>query len=174
VEYHASATEVWLGYYKKGVHKASVSYAEAVLEALCFGWIDGVGRSVDAELASNRFSPRTKRSNWSLINIERMHNLISVGMAHPAGIAAFEARRDDLTGVYSYENRPADLPAESLALLENSEAAFTFWRSQPPGYRRNATWWVVSAKREETRQRRLAELIADSEAGRRIKMLRDR
>ena len=169
---HDSATELWVGYYKKGVPKTSMTYKQAVDEALCFGWIDGIGRRIDDEVHANRFTPRTKRSTWSAVNVARMGELIAAGRAHPAGIRAFEARTANNTGIYSYENRPGDLPDAYLAQLRANQAAWTWWQSQRPGYRRTATWWVVSAKQEATRQRRLAELIEDSAAGRAIKPLR--
>jgi uncharacterized protein YdeI (YjbR/CyaY-like superfamily) len=166
---HGTASELWVGYYKKGVPKTSITYRQAVDEALCFGWIDGIGRRIDDEVHANRFTPRTKRSTWSAVNVARMGELIAAGRAHPAGIRAFEARTADNTGIYSYENRPADLPDAYLAQLKANEAAWTWWQSQRPGYRRTATWWVVSAKQEATRQRRLAELVEDSAAGLMIK-----
>lgn len=171
---HATSSEQWVGYYRKGVPKTSMTYAEAVEEALCFGWIDGVARRVDDEVYANRFTPRTKRSTWSAVNVARMEALIAAGRVHPAGLAAFEARTPDRTGIYSYENRPADLPPAYRARLDADAAASAWWRSQTPGYRRVATWWVVSAKREETRDRRLATLIEDCAAGRMIKSQRDR
>jgi uncharacterized protein YdeI (YjbR/CyaY-like superfamily) len=116
-----------------------------------------------------RFTPRTKRSTWSAVNVARMGELIAAGRADPAGIRAFEARTADNTGIYAYENRPADLPAEFLSRLKANEAAWRWWQAQRPGYRRVATWWVVSAKREATRVRRLATLIEDCAAGRMIK-----
>ena len=169
--HHATDREVWVGYYRKGVDKPSITYREAVDEALCFGWIDGIGYRVDDEAHTNRFTPRTRRSNWSSVNVRRVGELLAEGRMHPAGIAAFEARTPERTGVYSYENRPADLPEEYATLFRGDEAAWAWWQAQTPSYRRAATWWVVSAKQEATRLRRLEQLIADSAAGRRIKML---
>ncbi len=171
---HDTSREQWVGYYRKGVPKPSMTYVEAVEEALCFGWIDGVARRVDEEVHANRFTPRTKRSSWSAVNIARMQALIAAGRAHPAGLAAFEARKPDRTGIYSYENRPADLPPAYRARLDADASASAWWRAQTPGYRRLATWWVVSAKREDTRERRLATLIEDCAAGRKIGSERDR
>jgi uncharacterized protein YdeI (YjbR/CyaY-like superfamily) len=168
-EHHDTAKELWVGYYKKGVPKTSMSYKEAVDQALCYGWIDGIGRRIDDEVHANRFSPRTKRSTWSAINVARMQELIQAGLARPAGIRAFDARTPNRTGIYSYENRPADLPEVYRSRLEANERAHAWWQAQPPGYRRAVTWWVVSAKQEATRQRRLDALIADSEAGRPVK-----
>ncbi|MGQ0607341.1 MAG: YdeI/OmpD-associated family protein [Chloroflexota bacterium] len=171
-EHHDAATELWVGYYRKSVPKASMTYREAVDEALCFGWIDGLGRRIDDEVHANRFTPRNKRSTWSAVNVARIGELLAAGRLHAAGIRAFEARTIDNTAIYSYENRPADLPDAFLAQLRANEPAWTWWQAQTPGYRRTATWWVVSAKQEATRDRRLATLIEDSAAGRMIKPLR--
>ena len=170
-ENHDTAADLWVGYYKKGVPKTSVPYLEAVDEALAFGWIDGVTYRISDEVYTNRFSPRRKGSNWSVANVRRVGELMEEGRMHPAGIAAFEARREDRTGVYSYENRPADLPSAYLKQLRANAEAWRFWQAQTPSYRRGATWWVVSAKLEETRQRRLDTLIADSADGQRIKQM---
>ena len=169
---HDSATELWVGFHKKGASRTSMTYKESVDEGLCFGWIDGITRRIDEEVYTIRFTPRTKRSTWSAVNVARIGELISAGRAHPAGIRAFEARTQDNTGIYSYENRPADLPDAYLELLKTNEAAWSWWRAQRPGYRRVATWWVVSAKQEATRVRRLATLIEDCAAGRMIKSQR--
>ncbi|MDP9270926.1 MAG: YdeI/OmpD-associated family protein [Chloroflexota bacterium] len=168
---HATEREAWIGYYRKGVPKRSISYPEAVEEALCFGWIDGIGYRIDDEVTANRFTPRTKRSTWSAVNVRKVGELRAVGRMHPAGMAAFEARTADNTGIYSYENRPPDLPETYLRRLKADVAAWRYWQAQTPGYRRGATWWVVSAKQEATRERRLATLIEDSAASRMIKPL---
>jgi len=169
---HGTATELWVGYYRKSVPKTSMTYREAVDEALCFGWIDGVGRRIDDEVHANRFTPRTKRSTWSAVNVARIGELIAEGRVHESGLRAFEARTTDNTGIYSYENRPADLPGAYLMQLRANEAAWSWWQAQTAGYRRAATWWVVSAKQEATRDRRLATLIDDCVAGRMIKSMR--
>ncbi len=168
-EHHADRDEAWVGYYRKRVPKTCMRYPDAVDEALCFGWIDGIGYRVDEEIYTNRFTPRTKRSTWSAANVRRVGELLAEGRMHPAGIAAFEARTHDKTGVYSYENRPADLPTGYQGALQADSAAWDWWQAQTPSYRRTATWWVVSAKQETTRQRRLATLVADCAAGRMIK-----
>ncbi|MCA1570541.1 MAG: YdeI/OmpD-associated family protein [Chloroflexi bacterium] len=169
---HENATELWVGYYRKSVPKTSMTYREAVDEALCFGWIDGVGRRIDDEVHANRFTPRTRRSTWSAVNVARIGELIAEGRVHESGLRAFEARTTGNTGIYSYENRPADLPDAYLVQLQSSEPAWSWWQAQTPGYRRAATWWVVSAKQEATRDRRLATLIDDCAAGRMIKSMR--
>jgi uncharacterized protein YdeI (YjbR/CyaY-like superfamily) len=168
-EHHASEPGVWLGYYKKGVPKRSVTYMEAVDEGLCFGWVDSVGYRVGDEVYTNRFTPRRKGSNWSARNVARVGELTAEGRMHPAGLTAFEARTPERTGVYSYENRPSDLPSAYLQQLKADADAWRFWQAQSPSYRRGATWWVVSAKQEATRHKRLASLIDDSAAGRFIK-----
>lgn len=167
--HHATETEAWIGYYRKGVPKQSVTYLQAVDEALCFGWIDGIGYRISDEVYANRITPRRRRSTWSLANVRRVGELLAAGRMAPAGVAAFEARIVDVSGIYSYENRPADLPTAQLARLRANGAAWRFWAAQTPGYRRSATWWVISAKQEATRERRLATLIEDSAAGRLVK-----
>jgi uncharacterized protein YdeI (YjbR/CyaY-like superfamily) len=149
-----------------------VSWKEAVDEALCFGWIDGVMRRVDEQRHIQRFTPRKATSNWSAVNIANVERLRAEGRMRPAGEAAFARRRDDKTAVYSHEQRknPQLEPAEQ-AQLEADQAAWAYWSARPPSYRRQATWWVISAKRPETRARRLATLIVDCAAGRTIKPL---
>jgi uncharacterized protein YdeI (YjbR/CyaY-like superfamily) len=170
-EHHDTAGEVWAGFFKKGAAKTSISYAEAVEEALCFGWIDGITRRVDDEVYTTRFTPRRKRSNWSAANIAKVAGLEAAGRMHPAGLRAFEQRDRSKDARYSYENSPRELPAEAEAQLRADPAAWAHWQSSTPSYRRTATYWVMSAKREETRARRLATLVADSAAGRRVKRL---
>jgi uncharacterized protein YdeI (YjbR/CyaY-like superfamily) len=171
-EHHATETEVWVGMWKKATGKQGLSWAQAVDEALCFGWIDGVMRRVDDERHIQRFSPRKPSSNWSAINIANVERLRKEGRMRPAGEAAFARRRDDRTAVYSHEQRRnPQLSPEEQAQLEADEAAWAYFSARPPSYRRQATWWVISAKRPETRARRLATLIADSAAGRPIKPL---
>jgi uncharacterized protein YdeI (YjbR/CyaY-like superfamily) len=170
-ENHETASELWVGYYKKGSGRGGMSYAQAVDEALCFGWIDGRVRTIDADSYANRYSPRRSGSIWSAVNVRRVGELRAKGRMHPAGIRAFEARTDARTGVYSYENRPADLPEELAASFRRHRAAWEFFSRQTPSYRRQATWWIVSAKRPETRERRLAAVIEKSAAGERIDQL---
>jgi uncharacterized protein YdeI (YjbR/CyaY-like superfamily) len=164
---HEKAPELWVGYYKKASGRRGMTYAEAVDEALCFGWIDGVARSVDETSYANRYTPRRKDSNWSAINVRRIGELQAAGRMHPAGMRAFEAREPAKTGVYVYENRPAELPSELEATFRRNPEAWAFFSSLTPSYRRTAIWWVVSAKRPETRERRLATLIDDSAQRRR-------
>lgn len=169
--HHDTVTELWVGYYKKASGRGGMTYAQAVDEALCFGWIDGVARSLDETSYANRYTPRRKGSNWSVINVRRVGELAAEGRMHPAGTRAFEQRREVPTGTYSYENLPAELPEELAEAFRQHETAWEFFTRQTPSYRRAATWWVVSAKRPETRQRRLAQLIERSAGGRRIDAL---
>jgi uncharacterized protein YdeI (YjbR/CyaY-like superfamily) len=168
---HASATELWLGFYKKDSGKGGITYAEALDEALCFGWIDGIRKRVDELSFTQRFTPRKSQSNWSLINIGHVARLKKAGRMKPPGLKAFAARTDAKSGVYSFENKPRELSPALERQFKLDQAAWEFFQQQPPGYRRLASFYVMSAKREETRQRRLAQLMSDSKQGRRLGML---
>ena len=171
-KHHATATELLVGFHKKGSGKASITWPEGVDEALCFGWIDSVRKSIDDTSYSNRFTPRRARSTWSTVNIERAKELIARGRMRPAGRRAFEARRDDRSAIYSYEQRgQAKLGPEFERQFRSNKKGWDFFQAQPPGYRRTATYWVVSAKKEETRRKRLATLIDDSAHGRTVRPL---
>jgi uncharacterized protein YdeI (YjbR/CyaY-like superfamily) len=170
-EHHDTATELWVGYYKKGVPKTSISYPEAVEEALCFGWIDGLTQRIDDEVHANRYTPRRRSSSWSATNIAKVAELKAAGRMHRAGLRAFEKRDKRKDGSYSYERAAQELPAEAEALLRADPDAWAYWQSRTPSYRRNASHWVLSAKREETRRRRLATLVEDCAAGRHVKPL---
>jgi uncharacterized protein YdeI (YjbR/CyaY-like superfamily) len=164
---HETAAELWVGYWKKATGRPTVTWAEAVVEALCVGWIDGVRYSVDEGRSRQRFTPRRKGSNWSSINIASAERLIREGRMRPAGLTAFEARSPERSAVYSYERRhEARLSEEDEARFRADPAAWTWFEAQPPSYRTWAAWWVVSARRPETRERRLASLIEESAAGR--------
>jgi len=163
---HDEATELWVAYYKKGVPKTSMTYAESVEEALCFGWIDGLTRRIDDEVYTIRFTPRRRTSNWSAINIAKVAELTAAGRMHPAGLRAFEERDRRKDASYSYERPVQELPLDMLDRLEADEAAWAYWQSRTPSYRRQATYWVVSAKRPETRERRFAAMLTDAAAGR--------
>jgi uncharacterized protein YdeI (YjbR/CyaY-like superfamily) len=166
---HETATELLVGFHKKGSGKPSITWPESVEEALCFGWIDGVRRSLDHESYTIRFSPRKPNSTWSRVNLEKVEELRRRERMRPAGLRVYEERREAKTGVYSYEQREAaELPAEYEERLRANRAAWDFWTARPPSYRRAAVWWVVSAKKEETRERRLARLIEDSASGRTV------
>jgi uncharacterized protein YdeI (YjbR/CyaY-like superfamily) len=172
-EHHDTVDELLVGFYKKDSGRASITWAEAVDQALCFGWIDGVRRGIDDDSYTIRLTPRVPRSTWSAVNIRRAQELIEAGLMRPSGRAAFERRGDDRSAIYSYEQRKAATlePADEEALRANA-AAWGFFQQQPPSYRRTAIYWVTSAKRVETRRRRLQSLIDDSAAGLRIKSLR--
>ena len=171
-EHHDSADEVQVGFYKKATGKQGMTWSQAVDEALCFGWIDGVVRRIDNERHQQRFTPRRPRSTWSAVNIAKVEKLRAEGRMAPAGERAFAARTDDNSGIYSFEQKDVRLPPEYRERLKADAAAWAYWESRPAGYRRLATWWVISAKREETRERRMATLIEDCAAGRLIKSQR--
>lgn len=161
--HHQTAGELWVGFHKVGSGKPSITWPQSVDEALCVGWIDGVRKRIDDDRYVIRFTPRKPGSNWSAINIRRMGELQAEGRVLPAGQAAFDRRRDDRSAIYSYERRTsAELPAEYEQRFRADAAAWEYFQSQAPWYRRTATHWVISAKREETRQKRLATLIDDS------------
>jgi uncharacterized protein YdeI (YjbR/CyaY-like superfamily) len=158
--------------YKKGSGKQSITWPELVDQLLCFGWIDGIRKSVDEVSYANRITPRRPSSNWSAVNLRRMAELIEAGLVEPAGLQAYETRDPARSQSYSFERDQATLGAEMEKKFRRNREAWRFFSSQPPFYRRTATWWVVSAKREETRLRRLETLISDSAAGQRITLLR--
>jgi uncharacterized protein YdeI (YjbR/CyaY-like superfamily) len=170
--HHESETELWVGFHRKASGRPSITWPEAVDEALCVGWIDGVRKSVDEQSYKIRFTPRKPASNWSSVNIGRVAELTAQGRMRPAGVAAFERRSEARSGIYSYEQqKEARLdPAQEREFRAHPEA-WSFFQAQPQGYRRTATWWVVSAKREATRVKRLATLIDDSASGRRLRHL---
>jgi uncharacterized protein YdeI (YjbR/CyaY-like superfamily) len=172
-KHHDTETEVLVGFWKASTGRPSLTWSESVDEALCHGWIDGVRRRIDDESYSIRFTPRQKRSNWSLVNVRKVAELTAAGRMRPAGIAAFEARQEKDTGVYSFE-RAADavLDEAAEARFRAEPAAWEWFQGEPPSYRKAALHWVVSAKRAETRERRLTQLIADSAAGLRIAPMR--
>jgi uncharacterized protein YdeI (YjbR/CyaY-like superfamily) len=173
-KHHETESEVWVGYYKKASGKPSMTWSEAVDEALCFGWIDGKLQRIDDERHRQRFTPRRPQSNWSAINIAKVADLRDEGRMTPAGETAFAARREDRSAVYSYERRhEAAFDAEQEATFRGNEAAWAWFGDQSASYRRTATFWVVSAKRPETRARRLATLIECSAEGRRVPPLAD-
>jgi uncharacterized protein YdeI (YjbR/CyaY-like superfamily) len=168
-KHHGTESEIWVGYYKKATGKPSMTWSEAVDEALCFGWIDGKLQRIDDERHRQRFTPRRPRSNWSAINIAKVAELRSQGRMTRAGEAAFAARREDRSAVYSYERRhEAAFDAEQEATFRCNEAAWAWFGDQSLAYRQTATFWVVSAKRPETRARRLATLIECSAEARRV------
>jgi uncharacterized protein YdeI (YjbR/CyaY-like superfamily) len=169
---HEQETELLVGFYRKASGRPSITWPESVDEALCFGWIDGVRRGIDDESYTIRFTPRKPTSNWSSVNINRVGSLTEERRMRPAGRAAFERRSEARSGIYSYEQRKtAKLEPDQERQFRENEGAWSFFQSQPPGYRRTATHWVVTAKRDETRKKRLATLIDDSANGRRLRHL---
>lgn len=167
-EHSSAAKELWVGYYKKGSGKPSLTWPESVDQALCFGWIDGIRKSVDDISYTIRFSPRRPRSVWSAVNIRRVEELTAKGLMQPAGLAAFEARRENRSGIYSYEQRSEQLPEPYAEKLRQNKAAWDFFQAQPASYRKAISWWIVSAKKEETRLRRLEQLVSDSSQNRTV------
>ena len=166
---HDEASEIWVGFHKKDSGKPSITWPEAVDQALCFGWIDSVRRRVNDTSYANRFTTRKARSTWSAINIRRAKELISLGRMQPAGIKAFERRSDERSAIYSYEQRQsAKLSGAFEKQFRANKKAWKFFRAQAPWYQRVAVFWVVSAKKDDTRLKRLAKLIKDSENGRTI------
>jgi uncharacterized protein YdeI (YjbR/CyaY-like superfamily) len=173
--HHDRERAVLVGFHKRATGRPSPTWPQSVDEALCFGWIDGVRRRVDGERYTIRFTPRQARSHWSAANVRRIAELRAEGRMRPSGEQAFSARSPERTAQASYERRePAVLAPQEQARLEGEPRAHAFFQSQPPSYRRAALHWVVSAKREETRSRRLERLIADSDAGERVGPLRPR
>lgn len=170
--HHRTLTELWVGYHKVATGKPSMTWPESVDQALCYGWIDGLRRSVDGDSYMIRFTPRKPTSIWSDVNTKKVHALIAAGQMRPSGLRAFEARDAKRAGVYSFESKALALSRTELAAFRKKAPAWKFWASQPTGYRRTAAHWVVSAKRPETRAKRLATLMSDSAAGQRIALLR--
>jgi uncharacterized protein YdeI (YjbR/CyaY-like superfamily) len=171
-EHHSTLPELWLGYHKKGTGRPSVSWSQAVDEALCVGWIDGILKRVDEATHVQRFTPRRKGSNWSAINVAKVAALTAEGRMRPAGLAAFEARTDAKTAVYAYERVEASFTDDETALFRADATAWADWQRRSPSYRRTVTHWVTSAKQASTRERRLATLIADSRAGQEVGPMR--
>jgi uncharacterized protein YdeI (YjbR/CyaY-like superfamily) len=172
LEAQGDADELLVGFYKKGSGRPSITWPESVDEALCFGWIDGIRRRIDDESYSIRFTPRRRRSVWSAVNIRRVGELTAEGRMRPAGVAAFEARDEARSAIYSYEQRhQAKLEPEQEARLRADPAVWEWFRSRPPSWQRGAIYWVTSAKKPETRERRLAQLIENAAEGRPPKAL---
>jgi uncharacterized protein YdeI (YjbR/CyaY-like superfamily) len=168
-EHHASANELWVGYYKKASGRRSLTWSDVVDEALCFGWIDGKAQRIDEHRYRQRLTPRRRNSNWSDVNIAKVAELRAQGRMTPAGEAAFAARREDRDAPYSYERRhEAAFDSEQETAFRANASAWEWFNAQSPSYRTMATFWVVSAKRPDTRARRLASLIECSAEGRRV------
>lgn len=165
---HDKVDELWVGYYKKATNRASITWPESVDQALCFGWIDGLRKSIDDKSYKIRFTPRRPTSIWSAVNIKRIKELIEEGQVHPAGLAAYERRKEKKSRVYSYEKKPAELKGAYEKEFKESPGAWTNFQNMTPYYRKTAIHWVMSAKREETQLRRLRTLIESSKKGEKI------
>jgi uncharacterized protein YdeI (YjbR/CyaY-like superfamily) len=161
-QHHATAQEPWVGYYKTSSRKPSITWPESVDEALCVGWIDGIRKRMDDLCYTIRFTPRRPGSIWSAVNIKQVQALSEEGRMQPAGSAAFQARKENKSGIYSYEQRSATLVEPYATRLRQNAAAWAFFQAQPASYQKAANWWVVSAKQEATRLRRLEKLVEDS------------
>jgi len=165
---HATATELWVGFYKKESGKPSITWPESVDQALCFGWIDGIRKRVDEMSYQIRFTPRRPGSIWSAINIKHAKELVEQRRMRPTGLKAFAARIENKSGIYSYEQRSTELSQPYAKVLKKNNAAWNFFQTQSPSYRKMIGWWIVSAKKEETRMARLAKLISQSVKGKRL------
>jgi uncharacterized protein YdeI (YjbR/CyaY-like superfamily) len=165
---HATATELWVGFYKKDSGKPSITWPESVDQALCFGWIDGIRKGVDEISYQIRFTPRRRGSIWSATNIKRAKELVRQKQMRPTGLKAFAARIENKSGIYSYEQRTTELEEPYATYLKKNKAASNFFKKQPPSYRKMIGWWIISAKKEETRMARLAKLISESAKGKRL------
>ena len=167
--HHDTETELWMGFYKKGHPQATLTWEQAVREALCWGWIDSKAQGIDEHSRRQRWTPRKATSNWSTVNINAVAELTAQGRMQPSGLAAFEKRRADRSGVYTYENAGLELEPRYAAALEADPAAAAFWAGATNGYRKIVTVWVMTAKQEKTRDARAATLVEDCAAGRMIK-----
>lgn len=170
--HHANATELWVGFHKRHSGKPSITWPQSVDEALCFGWIDGIRKRLNGTSYVIRFTPRNPDSTWSLVNLRRVKALTRKRRMRAAGLKVFRARRVEKSGIYSFESRPQKLSPRYVRLLRANRAAWTYYRGRAPWYQRTVNFWILSAKREETRLKRLALLIMDSAAGRDIALLR--
>jgi uncharacterized protein YdeI (YjbR/CyaY-like superfamily) len=165
---HARVSELWVGFFRKDSGKGGLTYADAVDEALCFGWIDGLKKRVDELSYTHRFTPRKAKSSWSRINVQHAERLKAAGRMTQAGLEAYAAREPERSDAYSFENAPRQLAAADEKQFKADKTAWDFFQQQPPGYQRMAIWWVVNAMKPETRARRLGRLIADSRRARRV------
>jgi len=167
-ENHSTADFLWVGFYKKGTGRQSITWPESVDEALCYGWIDGVRKGIDIESYMIRFTRRKTRSVWSNVNVSRVQALTDLGRMQPAGLAAFQARKESRSGIYSHEQGDVDLPELYQARLRENTTAWEFFQRQPASYRRAVCWWVVSAKQDETRRKRMEKLVVHSAQGEKV------
>jgi uncharacterized protein YdeI (YjbR/CyaY-like superfamily) len=164
-ENHNTIEELWVGFYKRASGKPSITWPESVDEALCFGWIDGLRKSIDENSYKIRFTPRKPASHWSAKNINRVQELKALGLMQPAGLTAFGKRDEENSKQASYEQEKVELPLEYEGKIRASEKGWAYFQAATPSYRKQTAWWVMSAKKEETRLRRLHTLIDSSEKG---------
>jgi uncharacterized protein YdeI (YjbR/CyaY-like superfamily) len=166
---HQTSRVQWIGFHRKASGRPSITWPESVDEALCVGWIDGLRKTIDAESYKIRFTPRKKESNWSAVNIARVKELTKEGRMEPAGLAAYARRKKEKSGIYAYENRKkAVFDKADEKQFRSNRQAWEFFQRQPPSYRQNVIWALATAKKEETRRRKLEKLITESAAGRRL------
>jgi uncharacterized protein YdeI (YjbR/CyaY-like superfamily) len=171
-KHRADTGELWVGFYKRSSGKPSITWPEAVDEALCFGWIDGVRKRLDDESYVIRFTPRRPGSTWSAVNVRRIAELTKLGRMRQSGLRAYAARQAHKTAIYSFEQRrELRLPAAFEREMRADGDAWPFFSAQAPWYQRTVTWWIVSAKREDTRRRRFATLLAASVNGQRVDLM---
>lgn len=168
---HLSETELYVGFYKKHTGQPSMTWSESVDQALCFGWIDGIRKSIDEKNYQIRFTPRKPKSNWSAVNIRKIEELTKLGLMQQAGLAVFSLREEKRSEIYTYERKPHELSPEFAKKFRANKKAWTYFQAMAPGYKKHAIDWVMRAVKEETSHRRIATLIKDSEDGRKIRPL---
>lgn len=169
---HDRAPALFVGFYRKSAQKSAMTYDQAVDEALCYGWIDGITFRIDDELRAVRFTPRRRSSNWSAVNLAKVEALRAAGRMHPAGIRAHEERDRRKDQTYAFEQPPRELPDDMLARFRADPAAWARWEAETPSYRRTAVYWVTDARRAETREGRFVTLLEETRAGRRPRPFR--
>lgn len=170
-KHYADRSELLLGFYKKSARKTGISYSEALDEALCYGWIDGVRKSLNGESYTIRFTPRKPRSIWSLVNVRHVERLKKSGQMREPGLKAFASRQQSRTGIYSFENKPKEFSEEFLNQFKRNKKAWEFFGTQAPSYKRTAIFWVMSARKAETQLRRMQQLIKSSAEGTRNRVI---
>lgn len=170
-KHSADRSELLLGFYKKSARKTGISYSEALDEALCYGWIDGVRKSLNGESYTIRFTPRKPRSIWSLVNVGHVERLKKSGQMREPGLKAFASRQQSRTGIYSFENKPKEFSEEFLNQFKRNKKAWEFFGTQAPSYKRTAIFWVMSARKAETQLRRMQQLIKSSAEGTRNRVI---
>lgn len=168
---HKKEKELFVGYYKVSTGKPTVSWSQSVDEALCFGWIDGIRKSLDEESYCNRFTPRKPTSNWSAINIKKVEELTTLGLMKPEGLHAFSLRKENKSNVYSYENHSPGFEKSYEKKFKSNSKSWKYFQTMAPSYKKITTRWVMSAKQESTRLKRLEELIRDCALGKKIKAM---